>query len=283
MTQYCYLNGHFLATDRAHISVQDRGFRFGDGVFETIAVYSGMPYQWELHMERLKAGLSALTIPADTDQLRQPALQLISKNGLSDATLRIAISRGVGSIGYLPVGCACSTVVIEAFERLLPPPDPASLWLSSYEKPSPKALPVQFKLSQGLNSTLVRMEGASHGCQDGLLLNAAGHICETSSANIFWLKGETLYTPSLSCGVLNGTTRSAILRVSPYRVKEGAFSLDELQVADAIVMTNTAWQVMPVGSLKPTGWEWPGSTALAVQLRHALHQDVSAYVAAHHA
>lgn len=283
MTLYCYLNGKFVPTHQARVSVQDRGFRFGDGVFETIAVYRSIPYQWELHMQRLHDGLHALGIPCDTASLRAPALKLISKNELVDATLRIAISRGVGSIGYLPTGPADSTVVIEANSRITPPIDTASLWLSEWQKPSPKALPVQFKLAQGVNSTLARAEAAQHGCLDGLQLNAHGDICETASANVFWRVGNTLFTPSLDCGVLAGTTRDAMLRLSPYAVEQGSYALETLQQADAVVATNTAWQVMPIGELRPLGWQFPHSTALAQELRNVLHKDITAYAHSHHA
>lgn len=283
MTQYCYLNGKFIATHRARVSVQDRGFRFGDGLFETIAVHCGLPYQWELHMQRLRDGLHALTIPFEPDDLRQPALQLISRNGLTDATLRIAISRGVGSKGYLPVNCACPTVVIEAQERITPPLDPASLWLSDIEKPSPKAMPVQHKLAQGLNSTLARMQAAQHGCLDGLLLNAHGEVCEAGSANLFWRVGEVLHTPALSCGVLAGTTRAALLRLSPYRVEQGSYPLSHLKQADAVVATNSHWQAMPISELRPEGHVFPHSVALAQELRAVLHKDIAAYAAAHRA
>lgn len=281
MTQYIIINGKTYSTDKAHISAQDRGFRFGDGVFETIAVYSGIPYQWELHMQRLKDGLQALDIPFDTDELRQPALQLVSKNGLSDASLRIAISRGVGSQGYLPVGCACPTVVIEANDRITPPIDPACLWLSDIEKPSPKALPVRYKLAQGVNSTLARLQAAQHGCLDSLQCNARGEICESSSANLFWRIGDTLYTPALECGVLAGTTRDALLRLSPYRIEQGAYPLEHLRKADAVVATNSHWLAMPITALYPREWEFPESVALAQALRDALLKDIRAYAAAH--
>lgn len=283
MSQYCYIKGVLTPLEKAHISVQDRGFRFGDGVFETIAVYKGMPYQWELHMQRLKNGLQALGIPCDTDELRQPSLKLISKNRLVDATLRIAISRGVGSIGYLPTGPADSTVVIEANDRITPPIDPASLWLSDVEKPSPKALPVQFKLAQGVNSTLARMQAAVHGCLDGLQLNAHGDICEAGSANVFWRIGDVLYTPALDCGVLAGTTRDAVLRISPYKIEQGTYPLSHLEQADAMIVTNSNWQAMPITELRPNGWQFNGSVALAREIRSTLHKDIARYGTTHHA
>jgi branched-subunit amino acid aminotransferase/4-amino-4-deoxychorismate lyase len=174
-------------------------------------------------------------------------------------------------------------VVIEATDRITPPVDAASLWLTDIEKPSPKSLPVQHKLSQGINSTLARMQAAKHGCLDGLLLNAQGEICETGSANLFWRVGKVLHTPALHCGVLAGTTREALLRISPYQVEEGAYKLEHLQQADAIIATNTHWQMQPITVLRPLDWQFANSIALAHELRVALHKDIATYVAAHHA
>lgn len=280
MTQITYVNGRYISAKNAVVSVQDRGFRYGDGVFETIAVYDGVPYQCELHLKRLETGLNALEIPAPSEDFREVIHRLLVRNGLSDASIRIAVSRGVGSRGYLPIGAASPTVVVEAQDRLPVPSDPATMWLSSYEKPSPKALPVEHKLAQGLNSTLTRMEAARHGCLDGLQLNAEGHVTETSSANIFWRIGDALYTPSLDCGILAGTTRAAVLRTTVYRIVEGPFRLEELQQADAVIATNTNWLAMPICTLAPNGWQFPESMKLASEIRAVLHKDIEHYVAA---
>ena len=276
-----YLDGIFVAASRAKISVQDRGFRFGDGVFETIAVYAGVPYQWDAHMTRLKAGVQALSIPADVNNLWPVAKKLVARNKLEDATLRLTISRGVGSQGYLPAGCASPTIVMESMSRILPPLDDSSLYLSSYEKISPKALPVECKLGQGLSSTLARMEAAQHGCLDALLLNAAGEICEAASSNIFWRKDGVLYTPALECGVLAGTTRGVIKRLSPYEVREGRYKLAELASADAVVITNTSLQAMPIMRLHTTEYTWPDSMELAEELRKLMAKDIQHYVHTH--
>lgn len=280
MTQITYVNGSYVSAKNAVVSVQDRGFRYGDGVFETIAVHGGVPYQWELHLARLEAGLKALEIPAPSEDLLEVSLRLLARNDLSDASIRIAVSRGVGSRGYLPVGAASPTVVVEVQDRLAVPSDPATLWLSDIEKPSAKALPVEHKLAQGLNSTLVRMEAARHGCLDGLQLNAEDHITETSSANLFWRIGDALYTPSLDCGILAGTTRAALIRTTIYHIVEGPFKLEELQEADALIATNTNWLAMPVSHLAPNGWEFPESAKLASEIRAVLQKDIEHYVAA---
>ena len=313
--KYIILNQKLMPESEAHISPQDRGFRYGDGVFETILVDGGKFYQWEFHAKRLKAALTATCIEFDTKIL--PALcdeliaankmpispplergvgrgnnnglssELLSptppnpvkgeegeeRNNCSEGLLRIQITRGIGGRGYLPEKGITPTLLIETMAILTPPPAPISLFLSSYEKISPLALPVNFKLCQGMNSTLARMEAADNNCFDALMLNDAGQICETSSANIFWLKNRVLYTPSLACGVVEGSIRNAVIRFSPYPVQEVAENLEVLAHAEAVFITNVAYKILPISALQPLDISW-NSEGLAAEMLELLETDI---------
>lgn len=268
-----YFNNEFVEADKALLPVQDRGFRFGDGVFETIRVHQGVPYQWPFHMERLQDGLDALRITYDIAPLKSVCATLLTRNRVVDGMLRIAISRGVGSRGYLPLQPTYPTLVIETQERPKAPEGAVKLWLSTIEKISPRALPVHCKLAQGVNSTLARLEAAEHQCFDGLQLNAQGHLCETSSANVFWLKSGRLFTPALECGALNGAMRSAVLRFSPWPCTVDVFTPDALKHAEAVLITNSALGIVPVSRLEPYGWSWD-SVATSQQLSGLLEADL---------
>ena len=142
-------------------------------------------------------------------------------------------------------------------------------WQSSIEKTSPHALPVAAKLTQGLNSTLARMDADAHGCFDALMLDSHGHICETSSGNIFWLQDGVLHTPPLSIGVLEGSMRAVILECSPYPICETIATIDMLQKADAVCICNIAWGALAVNILHPIGMKWH-SENLAQNLSDAI-------------
>jgi branched-subunit amino acid aminotransferase/4-amino-4-deoxychorismate lyase len=280
---FIFVNGQLVPASEASISVQDRGFRFGDGVFETIAVYQGVPYQFEFHLQRLKGGLDALKIPFDTDTLATHVKSLLHANQIDSATLRIQITRGIGSKGYLPDANhpqAGSSCVIETMPRPEAQPDGITLWVSKYQKTFPLALPTQFKLCQGLNSTLARMDAVENGGFDGLQLTEDGYICETSSANVFWLKHNTLYTPPVECGALAGSTRAAVIRLSPYPVKEVMAKLSDLADAQAVCITNSAWHALGVATLAPKSYHWESSD-LALQLRVLLSKDILNYCQTH--
>src|SRR5215475_13951054 len=101
-----FLNGEFVPEDRAVVSVFDRGFLYGDGLFETMRVFNGKPFRWRQHCERLQCGADFLGIrlPFTVEALRGFVGELIAKNNLPDALLRLTISRGIGARGYSPKG-----------------------------------------------------------------------------------------------------------------------------------------------------------------------------------
>ena len=265
---YVFINNKLLDSEKATISFEDRGFRFGDGVFETIAVASGVPYQFDWHMERLRKGLHAIKISANLHQLHEQSRRLLKENALKDGVLRIQVTRGIGSRGYLPDPKhpkAGATIIVETMPAPPPAPESASLIISSYEKITAESMPVQYKLCQGLNATLARIEATEKGAFDALLLNRDGHVCETSSGNIFWLKDKVLMTPSLTCGVLEGSMRASVMRLSPYPVKEVKAPLAELEKADSVFITNALWPLVAIQRIEGMAASWPLDEAAAMK------------------
>jgi len=275
--QYTYINGRILPSTEACLPVQDRGVRFGDGLFETILVRRGVPYLWEKHLARLSDGLQALRIPFDTEKLLPRVQELMHHNGQMDGMVRIMITRGEGSQGYLPTEGGTPSIIIESLGARARPDAPVRLWLSTWRRPREDMLPVQAKTMQGLNSTLARMEARDHGCFEALMRNHAGDIAEGSSANIFWLIRGKLYTPATDCNLLPGVMRDRLIDIAPMEVVQGAFDLSALKLAEEVMLTNVAWGVVAVRSLLPTQLQWESHTT-ADQLHSLLMQDIDAYV-----
>ncbi|MFT6077126.1 MAG: aminodeoxychorismate lyase [Rickettsiales bacterium] len=246
---YTIINHRLVKSISAKVSVQDRGFRFGDGVFETCLIKNGSIYNWSAHFARLSAGIEAIKINFDESKLLTSCLRLILKNKVKNGILRVAISRGVGSLGYLPKQNIKPTLIIETLKKPTKPKSPIKLMISSYQKPSLGSLPVNFKLMNGLNSTLIKIEAQEKGYFDGIILNDQGQICETSSANIFWIKDDVLFTPDLECGCLAGTIRSKIIDISPLRIEFSKAKTDQLMEADEVFLTNVAIGVLSVDEI----------------------------------
>lgn len=265
------MNGSWMAREEAQISPADRGLRYGDGAFETIRVRQGRPYQWPLHLARLQEGLAALAIAFDTRPLTGWLEELVRRHA-PDGIARIMVTRGEGGEGYLPPEDPAPLAVLEFLPLRPRPQNPVLLWRSGIEKISAGALPVACKLMGNLNSVFARQEAAKEGCFESLMLNAEGSIAEASSANIFWFAKGTLYTPSLDCGILKGTIREAVMRLSAWPVTEGAFEPEALKGAEEVFLTNVSWGCLPVSELKPQGWRF-GDRGIAAELNRRIERD----------
>ncbi len=126
------LNATLLKAPDALISVDERGFRFGDGAFETIPVFNGKAYLLEYHLERLVAGLQALNIPCDIPALPAAIYEVINANSALQGLVRPYVSRGIGSTGYLPtLPAPVPTILIQMLPLPTPLSEPVTLWLSS--------------------------------------------------------------------------------------------------------------------------------------------------------
>jgi branched-chain amino acid aminotransferase len=276
------INGRFVRAEHATIAVADRGFRFGDGVFETIRLVAGVPYQWEAHMSRLHAGLAALRIPAPKVDWQAMGRQLIHQNQAREGFLRMAISRGVGSRGYMPLPDIQPTWVMETLPASAMPQAPFTLWVSTITRPPLGALPANHKLAHGIGSTLALMEARDHGCDDALMLTHDGKLSECASANLFWIANDRVFTPALATACLAGTTRAAILRLCPTPVEEIVADSSALTHADAVFISNARLGIWPVASLAPISAHFQHAHPLLRDLTRRLDADRAAYIAQHH-
>lgn len=270
---FAALNGTILPADQVFISPEDRGFRFGDGVFETIRITRGKIYLWEDHLARLEAGLAALGISLETSGLHLLATALIAKNDVVEGILRIAISRGVGSRGYVPTDPE-PTCYVTAASVAMETASPRRLIVSHYRKISPSSLPTHLKLANGLNSILAVLEARQSGADDALVLDAEGNIAESSNANIFWRREGVIYTPSLKSGCLAGIMRKRFLALVP-GIKEVMAPLETVLKAEAVLLTNSAAYVIPVAKVGDMEF---ASSIWADAWRQLIEADISRHI-----
>ncbi len=210
-----YFNGRLVPAEEARVSVLDRAFLLGDGLFETIAVLRGRPVFWEPHLERLRAGARALgfhVAPADA-QLRAAAIELLQRNGVVNGAVRIQVSRGTGIRGYSPAGCRDPVMVITAHPGRALDAGPSGPWRlrTADVRLPPASVVTRYKTTSRLLHVVARAEAESAGVEEALLLSAEGHVAEAAAANVFWFDDAGCRTPALSTGCLAGVTREAIL------------------------------------------------------------------------
>lgn len=268
---YTCINGRFLPENEAMLPVTDRGFRFGDGVFETIRIENGAPYQWALHLQRLKAGVSALRIPTPRVNWEEHTRELLSRNNFHEGYLRLSISRGSGSRGYMPEFSATPNWVMETIPAHSQVQAPSTLWLGSYTRAPLTTLPGNNKLSQGVTSTLALLEAREHDCDEALMLTVDGTICSAASANLFWITGNTIYTPALGTGCLAGTTRAAVMRLM--QVTETIADLNDIAAAQCVFISNVRLGVWPVATLAPNNLHFDVAHPIFLDISKRLRTD----------
>ncbi len=228
-----FLNGGFIQEEEAWVSVFDRGFLYGDGVFETLRVYNGKPFLLDRHLGRLAHSLGGLYIndPYDFEQWYDYVKELIVRNNAKESILRIQVSRGVGKRGYTSSGNYSPTAVISLHDA--PPVNDkghqldliaASGILADHDPLS------TLKTSNKLVNIIAMREAERAEAHDAVLFNGQGYTTETSSSNIFIILEGKLYTPPLASGCLAGITRGYVPTAPgggreemAYRYKLGVF------------------------------------------------------------
>jgi len=249
-----FLDGHFIAAARARISVFDRSFLYGDGVFETIRIRSGSLAFWPLHMDRFQRSAQALglAIPLTLAALAQAALLLTQRNLVYQGVLRIHLSRGVGPRGYSPAQALNPTLLIAA-EPLPPRHRHSHGGIRLATATLPLADPLNtLKTASRVRHVLAAAEAANARAHEALLLTPANHVAETTSANIFWIRGFTLFTPPLSFGILPGITRAMIFELASslgLKVQERCSPVSALLNADGVFLTSSITGPRPASSI----------------------------------
>lgn len=254
-----YLNGSYVAGENAVVSAFDRGFLYGDGIFETVKILGEKPFRLEEHLARLGNSAQFLSIPVPEADFEGIISRLADENCLPDGAARITLTRGSSPLGPSP-GCGELSPTLLVSVR----PLPSDLFQKASRGVSLKTLPWPLR-SPGhplnghktLNylSSVLALSRVSAG-EEPLMQTTGGHVSEAASSNVFWRIGEEVFTPSLETGCLPGLMRArviALLEKSGQAVSQGCYPLEMLKTADEAFLTNAVVGVLPVTALDGTG------------------------------
>lgn len=264
------LNGEFVPEESAQVSVFDRGFTYGDGVFEAVRVSNGRLFRWTQHLERLKhaAAFSKIPLPPCAESLHESMQELIARNSLTTGMVRIQLTRGAGPRGYAPAGTEKPTLVATA--HLLPPAGraPVKLIVSSLRVPAGSVL-TQNKTTSRLLNVLAAIEARDSGADDALLLDTNGHVTEAVASNLFWIKDGTVFTAPVAAGLLPGITRDIVFelcRELRLPAEEQLATPEIVAASDGIFLSMSSLGIVRMGSID--GRELP-QPALVAQIAAA--------------
>lgn len=245
------INGQAIDHEAATISVLDHGFLYGDMVYEVVKVVNGIYFAVDMHLQRMRysAAMINLPIPWEDTFIKAEMAKMVDYLGCDPAYLRLVITRGAGSLSLEPESCGEQTRIL--YGKPLTPLNPeyyrkgVGLWISR-PKLRDKG---NIKSAVYRNNVQAIKKARSEGFHEALLLGRDGMITECTTSNIFWLKGDILFTPALNVGILKGVTRQLVIHLASelgLHVREGVYPLETLLAADEVFLTSTTRDVMPV-------------------------------------
>jgi len=273
-----YLNGQFMPIEEAKVSVLDRGFIFGDGVYEVIPVYSRKPFRLEEHLRRLQHSLDGIRLanPHGNAEWTRIIDELVARNAGEDQYLYLHITRGVARRDHaFPNPPVNPTVFMMSNPLLTPPAELLRSGIACITAPDNRWLRCDIKAIALLPNVLLRQMAVDAGCAETILIRNNEFMTEGAASNIFVVKDGTLLAPPKDNLMLPGITYDVILEIAaadgiPHEVRRIAAA--EVFAADELLLTSSTKEVLAITQLdgKPVGNGKPG--AMFARL-HALYQD----------
>lgn len=256
MANLCNVDGSIVPEAEARIPVLDRGFLFGDSVYEVVRTYGGEPFGWPEHWRRLQLSAAALRLRLDLDEatVARRVAATLAAAGPGDHYVRIVVTRGTGEAPNIDLAYATGAPCWLVMVRPLSPMSgkPARLAIIGRLRNDRRALDPATKSGNYLNSVLGLAEAKDLGATDCVMLNQSGHVTEASTSNLFALIDGAWCTPPLDSGILAGITRALLLDFLARHgeaVTERNITAGELRRAQEIFLSSTLRDLGPVTHL----------------------------------
>jgi branched-chain amino acid aminotransferase len=259
-----HVDGELVPREEATVSVDDRGFRYGDAAFETMRAYGGQVFEWDRHVARLEGTCETLGMPgAVPSDLPLRVAETLDGNDLRDAYVRVSVSRGVQPGKLTPREEVDPTVVVVVKGLPRGGVDGEDVWDGPAVVQSVRtrrvpdtALPADAKTHNYLNGILARLElrratNESYRPDEALMRDVEGNVAEGATSNVFFVDDGTLGTPEPG-DLLPGITREVVLELADdesFPVETGTYDLDDVRDADEAFLTNSTWEIRPVASV----------------------------------
>ncbi|MCG5499929.1 D-amino acid aminotransferase [Ectothiorhodospira lacustris] len=274
-----YLNGEFVPEAQARVSVFDRGFLFGDGIYEVIPVFGGHPLRLTEHLERLERSLAEVRIdnPHDRAGWKGLFMTLLEKNPGGDRSLYVQVTRGVARRDHAFPSGVRPTVF--AMVNPIAPPNPAVLeqGVAAVVIADHRWSRCDIKAITLLPNVLARQEALDSGATEAILIRQ-GLATEGAASNLFAVGDGVIVTPPKDRSLLPGITRDLVLELAQdagLPVMESAIPEQSLRAAEEIWLTSSTREILPVTRLdgRPVGAGVPGPVWRRL---HGLYQDYKA-------
>lgn len=273
MPDWVYLNGEFVPSNEAKISVFDHGFLYGDGLFETMRSYNGNVFLLDRHLDRLSRSAQAigLSLPFSREDIAKVLNRVSELNG-PNLYIRLTVSRGSGPIGIDPGLCPSPTVVITSkeikYNDKMYNEGTRAIFVKTLRNLAGATMP-EVKSLNFLNNILAKREVLAAGADEGFMTNYLGHVAEGTVSNVFLVRNGIIMTPAPETGLLVGITRQKIIelaREAGIPVEEKDLYKTDFYEADEVFYTNSGSEIVPVVTLdgQAVGAGKPGQITLKI-------------------
>jgi len=282
-----WIQGARRTPEDSFVSVLDRGFLYGDSVFETLRTYNGSPFALDEHLERLEQSASRVFIelPLPLDELKAEVVRAVGESAFAECYVRVMITRGVGALGLDP-GLAVDPTRVLIVAPLKPPPLEAyrdGIRVISFQtsRVNDATEAAGAKIGNYLVAVLANRKASEQGAKEALIVSPEGEVLEGATSNVFWFQKGELFTVPLQAGILAGITRKYILeaaRLGGTALREKVPSLAELSEADGVFVSSSIREMLPVVAIDGVsigdGSVPPAVTALHAQFRELVGAPV---------
>ncbi len=253
MPNIAWLNGKFLPLEEATVSIEDRGFQFGDGIYEVIRVYGGKPFRLDEHLSRLAQSAQAISIPLTIEAREWKAFirEGLERSTYSACKVYIQVTRGVAPREHLFPETTRPTIVMTFREMADLPTQLNQQGVSVITLPDLRWARCSIKSLNLLPNILAKQQANEAGAFEALLIKD-GMVTEGTSSNVILVKDEAFLTPALSEQLLAGVTRQAVLELARNDgkvVEERPVKEEELKQADELFLIGTTIEVLPITNL----------------------------------
>ena len=284
---YLSTAGRALDPAEATISVFDRGFLYGDSVYETLRTAGGHLVEMSRHLDRLRrSGLGiGLEIPFDDATLRAAVAETHAASGNPDSYVRVIVTRGTGPLMLDPRVSTSPLLVVVVQALQLPAPAAYEVGLAvrvvDVHKISARSLDPSLKTGNYLNSIQALRQATDNAASDAIMCSPQGTVAEGATSNVFMVRGGALLTPSLATGLLEGITRALVIRLAAelgIACAEATIWPDELRAADEVFLTSSVRGPMPVTTLdgQPVGGGGVGAVTRRIMTGYQRYIDAVA-------
>ena len=252
MEALAYVNGTFCPITEAKVSIQDRGFQFGDSIYEVVATYDGRPFLIDAHMQRMARSAAHIGLAYDFDEhpLEQIIAEGLRRCGIADAVVYIQLTRGVAPRSHaVPDPPVAPTVVMTFTPRPIVSAEDRERGVSVMTVRDDRWARCFIKAVTLLPNVLAKTEAVRQGCYDAIFVSADGEVREATSANVFVVRDGRIAMPPRDESVLHGITQGFIMQCAAaidVSIEERVVRLEDLQTADEMFLSNTMVEVLPI-------------------------------------